>query len=324
MKAIQCSEFGPPENLAVSDVPDPEPGPREVLIRVRAAGAGFVDGLLVQGLYQVKPPLPYIPGTEYSGEIVALGEGAQTHAVGDNVIVSAFSGGFAELATAPEGACTPLPKHMTHAEAAGFLLNHCTALYGFQTCGNLKSGEAVLILGAAGGVGSAAMSVAKTMGARVIAAASSSDKRDYCLANGADEVVDYTQEDWRADLKDKVGEAGLNLVYDPVGGELSEPAFRSLAPGGRHLVVGFAAGSIPSLKLNLALLKRSSLVGVDWGGYVRADPKNAVPFVEQLGKWIESKELKIAEPTVRSLNDAGKALREMLDRKTVGKVIIVP
>ncbi len=324
MKAIQCTAFGPPEALAVTEVPDPVPGDGEVSVQVRAAGAGYVDGLLVQGLYQVKPPLPYIPGTEFSGEIIELGAGVDHLAVGDRVIVSAFSGGFAERAVAAAAACTPIPEGMSFEEAAGFLLNYCTALYGFQTCGDLQPGETVLVLGAAGGVGSAAMAVAKAMGARVIAAASSASKRDYCLTNGADETVDYTQAEWRDALKEIVGPAGLNVVYDPVGGDLSEPAFRSLAPGGRHLVVGFAAGAIPSLKLNLALLKRSALVGVDWGGFVRADPKNAVPYVAQLGDWVRDGKLTVAEPTVRPLMDAGSALRDMLDRKTMGKVIIVP
>lgn len=324
MKAIRCENFGPPENLKLTDVPDPEPGKNEVLMEVKAAGAGYVDALLVQGLYQTKPQLPYIPGTEFCGVITEIGEDVRQYKIGDRVVASTLSGGFAERVAVPASACTPMPENMSYEEAAGFLINHCTALYGLKTCGGLKAGETVLVLGAAGGIGIAAVSVAKAMGAKVIAAASTQEKRNRCLESGADDTVDYLQDDWRRIVKQKSADNGVDVVYDPVGGDLTDPAFRSLARGGRYLVVGFASGVIPSLKLNLPLLKHCSIKGVDWGGFAFADPNNAAPYIAELSSWIADKRLLIAKPTIRPLSAAGPALRDMLDRKTLGKLIIVP
>lgn len=322
MKAILCHDYAPPEKLRFEDVPDPAAKDGQAIIAIKAAGVGFVDGLLVQGLYQVKIPLPFIPGTEFSGIVESVGAGVKDLKPGDRVLGSAMGGACAEKIAVPAASCVPIPDNLDFAPAAGIIISYCTALYGLRACANAKEGETLLVLGAAGGVGSAAIQLAKAMGLSVIAAASSEEKRNTARTLGAHHTVDYTKEDWRSDLKELTGGKGVDLVYDPVGGPISEAALRSLAPGGRHLVVGFAAGDIPRIPLNLPLLKRCSVVGVDWGGFARAEPQNAAPFMRDLMAMIAKGELKPEGFALYPMAEAGRALSDIAARKALGKVVL--
>lgn len=322
MKAAVVEAFGPPETLTFKEVPDPEPGPHEVVVDVAAAGVGYVDGLLVQGLYQVKPPLPYIPGNEFAGRVRAAGAKVTHLKPGDRVMGTA-AGAYAEKLKAPALACIPTPDAMDDATAAGFAISYATALYALRDCGRAQPGETMLVLGAAGGVGQAALAVGRAMGLRSIAAASTEEKRAAARAAGADATVDYTVENWRDLLKPLIAESGLALVYDPVGGAEAEAAMRSLSPGGRHLVVGFASGEIPRVGLNIPLLKRASIVGADWGGEVRASPAAAAEHFTTLLAWIGDGRLAPAPVTTRPMSDLPQALRDQLDRKLVGKLVLV-
>lgn len=322
MYKVCCHEFGPPETLERIQVDTPTPQPDEVLVEISAAGVGFVDGLMVQGLYQVKPALPYYPGSEFAGTVRAIGANVSDLGPGDRVMGLASAGAFADMLTINANRLTKLSAALDNATAAGFYINYATALYGLRDCGDLKPNETILILGAAGGVGSAAISVAKAMGAHVIAAASTVEKRDAALAFGADNVIDYTQTDWRDTLKGITQERGLNLVYDPVGGDVAEPAFRSLSPGGRFLVVGFASGTIPKLPFNLPLLKRSALIGVDWGGEYRANPAINHSLMTTLMSWIDQGKLKPAQVVARPMSEFREGLTAQLAGKIVGKLVL--
>ncbi|MEH6557295.1 MAG: NADPH:quinone oxidoreductase family protein [Oceanicoccus sp.] len=322
MYKVCCHQFGPPDALERIEVNTPEPQADEVLVDITAAGVGFVDGLMVQGLYQVKPPLPYYPGSEFAGKVRTVGANVQNVAPGDRVIGLANSGAFADALTINANQLVKFPDVLDDATAAGLYINYATALYGLRDCGDLKPGETILILGAAGGVGSAAISVAKAMGAHVIAAASSEEKRDAAIMFGADNVIDYSQKDWRDTLKGMTQGRGLNLVYDPVGGDAAEPAFRSLSPGGRFLVVGFASGTIPKLPFNLALLKRSALIGVDWGGESRANPAINHSLMTTLMTWIEQGKLKPAKVVTRPMSEFREGLKAQLAGKIVGKLVL--
>jgi NADPH2:quinone reductase len=322
MRAIRCVTYGEPSALTIETLAEPVPGKGEVLVAIEAAGLGYVDALFVRGTYQVKMPLPFVPGSEVAGVIEAVGEGVPGDLIGNRVMALSFKGALAEKVTLPASLCTTIPDEMSAEAAAGFIVSYATALYGLDTCGKAQSGETVLVLGAAGGVGMAAIDVAKAMGARVIAAASSIEKRAAALAHGADMVVDYTDPEWRKVLDGLVEKRGVNLVYDPVGGAYSETAFRCLAPGGRHLVVGFANGEIPKLPLNLALLKRASLVGVDWGGEMRANPKIMGPLLKQLLQWVVDGKIH-PEPTASfPLEESGAVLQRLLERRMIGKPVI--
>jgi len=322
MRVIRCVNYGEPRTLAVEEAPEPVPGPGEVLLAVEAAGLGYVDALFVRGTYQVKLPLPFVPGSEVAGTIEAVGEGLPGELIGNRVMALSSRGALAEKLVLPAAMCSTIPDEMSAEAAAGFLVSYCTALYGFENCGKLQPGETVLVLGAAGGVGMAAIDVAKAMGAKVIAAASSAEKRAAAKAHGADEVLDYSDPEWRKALDALTEKRGVNVVYDPVGGAYSETAFRCLAPGGRHLVVGFANGEIPKLPLNLALLKRASLVGVDWGGEIRANPKANIPLMKKLTEWVVEGKIH-PEPTATfPLEQAGEVLQGLLERKSIGKPVI--
>ena len=321
MKKFVCQEFGPPSSLEEIELPLPSPKPHELRVEIDAAGIGFVDGLMIQGLYQVKPPLPYFPGSEFSGVITAMGDNSEFQ-LGDRVFGLTNKGTLGDATCAPISQCYKTPDAMSNAIAAGWYINYLTALYGLRTCGDLQEGETVLILGAAGGVGSAAIAVAKAMGAQVIAAASSEAKRGYALASGADDVIDYSQDNWRAELKELTKTSGLNVVYDPVGGNATEIALRSLSPDGRLLVVGFASGTIPKVPLNLALLKRCSIVGVDWGGDSRANPELNTPLMDTLLDWFSQGRLKPSAVTERKLSDVRDALADQLAGNIIGKLIL--
>jgi len=322
MLRVCCEQFAPPEALIREQVPIPEPEAGEVQVKISAAGVGFVDGLMIQGLYQVKPPLPYYPGSEFAGQISAVGAHVSQWTVGDRVMGFTSNGAFADFLTTDARTLVALPDNLDDATAAGMYINYATALYGLRDCGRLQAGETLLVLGAAGGVGSAAIAVAKAMGAQVIAAASSAEKRTAALSFGADHVIDYSQPDWREHLKVLTKAQGLNMIYDPVGGDASETSFRSLSPGGRLLVVGFASGTIAKLPLNLALLKRSSVVGVDWGGEVRANPDINAELMTTLMEWIAADKLQPAAVTRRPMDSFREALSDQLEGKIVGKLVL--
>lgn len=322
MRAIVCENFDSPEKLQVSDVPDPELGDEDVLVEIKATGLGYVDALTVAGLYQVKPKLPFTPGNEIAGVVSQIGSKVKHLRTGQRVLAMPSQGGLAEKIAINESRCIPIPEVLGFEAAASFLVNYCTAYHGLTHCGNLQKGETILILGAAGGVGVAAIDVAKALGAHVIAAASTAEKRQACLDFGADQVIDYSAENWRDELKSALDGKPLNVVYDPVGGDFAEPALRSLSAGGRFLVVGFATGDIPRVPLNLALLKQCSIVGVNWGGHIMLNPTASKPVTTRLLEWIASRKLNPEAGELFSLEDAGSAMMKMLGRQAIGKVVI--
>lgn len=320
MRTVVCEAFGPPASLREVDIDRPAPGAREVLVRVEATGIGFVDGLTIQGKYQVKPSLPHYPGSEFAGAVEAIGEDVTEFAPGDAVFGTA-NGALSDYVCTATNRCHRTPAGLAAAQAASLYTNYLTAVFGLRDRGHLRSGETLLVLGAAGGVGTAAIAVAKAIGARVIGAASTADKRATAEAAGADATVDYSRDDWRDALR-AVTPEGLNVAYDPVGGDVAEPAFRSLAPGGRFLVVGFASGTIPRLPLNLALLKRSAVVGVDWGGEVRARPGLNAELAATLIDWIEQDRLQVAPVTERPASEYVRALEDQLAGRILGKLVL--
>lgn len=324
MRSVVCEAFGPPASLREVEIDRPAPGAREVLVRVEATGIGFVDGLTIQGKYQVKPSLPHYPGSEFAGVVDAIGDDVTEFAPGDAVFGTA-NGALSDYVCTATNRCHRTPAGLAAAQAASLYTNYLTAVFGLRDRGHLRSGETLLVLGAAGGVGTAAIAVAKAMGARVIGAASTPEKRATARAAGADATVDYSRDDWRDALRaalQALTPEGLNVVYDPVGGDVAEPAFRSLAPGGRFLVVGFASGTIPRLPLNLALLKRSAVVGVDWGGEVRARPGLNAELAATLIDWIERDRLQVAPVTERPAADYVQALEDQLAGRILGKLVL--
>jgi NADPH2:quinone reductase len=322
MRAIHCVQFGEPRNLLLIERDEPVAAPGEVLVAVEAAGLGFADALNVRGAYQVKRPLPFIPGGEMAGRVVGVGEGVPRHWLGRRVMALSPHGSLAERVALPAALCTPIPDALSAETAAGCIVNYCTALYALETCGQLRAGETVLVLGAAGGLGLAALDVAKALGAQVAAAASSPEKLHACAALGADWTVDYSRPDWRKALAAALDKRPLNVVVDPVGGPYSETAFRCLAPGGRHLVLGFAAGEIPRIPLNLPLLKRASIVGVDWGGSHRSGPPAPPPELERLLALVTAAKIHPAAQATYPLAQAGEVLQGMLERRGIGKAVI--
>ncbi|MGV2981569.1 NADPH:quinone oxidoreductase family protein [Camelimonas sp. ID_303_24] len=322
MKAVQCLEYGDPKNLVVRDLPEPAPGPRDAIIAVEAVGLGFVDGLNVRGAYQVKRPLPFIPGSELAGTVVAVGAEAPQDLVGKRVMALAERGALCEKAVVFAAQCTPLPEKFSSVAAAAALVNYSTAIYGFETCGRLQPGETVLVLGASGGVGMAAIDVAKGMGATVIAAASSDERLAACVKAGADLTVNYSAPEWRKTLEGLLDGRKLSVIYDPVGGQWSETAFRCLAPGGRHLVVGFAGGEIPKIPLNLPLLKRASIVGVDWGGHVRAEAGAAAVIFQRMIELVNAGSINPQPTATFALEETPALLTRMLNRENIGKPVV--
>lgn len=322
MRAIVCNAYGDPRDLVLTELPAPSAGPGQVIIEVEAAGLGYVDALHVRGGYQVKKPLPFIPGSEIAGRIIAVGDGVSSQRIGQRVVAQSPNGGLAEQIAVPASSCMQLPDSFTSEAAASALLNYCTGLYGLEDCGQLRAGETVLVLGASGGVGLAAIDIAKGLGATVAAAASSDDKLASCHARGADLVVNYSQPDWRKALEAELAGRPLTVIYDPVGGVWSETAFRCLSPGGRHLVVGFAGGEIPRIPLNLPLLKRSSIVGVDWGGCIRNNPADAIPVMQRLVDLVASGKITPRPTATYALAEAPMVLEQLMTRGNVGKPVI--
>ena len=324
MKAIRCTVWGPPDGLTFDTLPDLVPGAGEVVVDVRAAGVNFPDVLTVQGKYQVRPPLPFTPGNEFAGTVRAVGAGVAGFAPGDRVIGFTRTGAFAEQALAPVSALLPMPDEMDFDIAAAITLTYGTAYHALADRAQLQAGETVLVLGASGGVGLAAIEVAKALGARVIAAASSDDKLAACAAGGADVLVNYERDDLREALRAATGGRGPDVIVDPVGGKYSEPALRSIAWRGRHLVVGFAAGAIPQLPWNLVLLKGASVIGVFWGDFTRKEPQSHLAAMARLTGWIADGTLKPLVSRRYALEATPRALEDMAARKVVGKVIVTP
>jgi NADPH2:quinone reductase len=322
MKAVVSEVVGPPESLVVRDVPTPEPGKGEVRVRVHAAGVNFPDTLIIEDKYQFKPPRPFSPGGEASGVVDKVGEGVSSVKVGDRVIVMTGHGAFAEYVVAGESRVIPIVGDMPFDVAAGFTMTYGTSHHALKQRARLQPGETVLVLGAAGGVGLTAVELAKVMGARVIAAASSDDKLELCRQYGADEVINYSTEDLREGIKRATGSKGPDVIYDPIGDKYAEPAFRSIAWNGRYLVIGFAAGEIPRLPLNLALIKGASIVGVFWGAFTTIEPKVHQENMRELLTWYAEGKLKPHVSEHFSLDDGPKAIRWMMDRKAKGKVVL--
>jgi len=324
MKALICRAFGPIATLRVEDVPSPVPGPGKVLIDVKAAAINFPDALIVQGLYQSKPELPFSPGSELAGVVAAVGEGVTNVRVGDRVIALVGSGAFAEHCLADAHQALPLPAGMDFELGAAFVLTYGTSLHALRRIANLRPGETVLVLGAAGGVGVAAIEIAKAMGARVIAAASSAGKLALCKQVGADETINYNEEDLRKRVDALTGGKGADVVYDPVGGKTTEIALRATAWRGRFLVIGFAAGEIPKVPLNLALLKERAILGVFWGDAMRREPAAHLANMKQLGEWFAAGKVKPVISERVPLAGAAAAIQRLADRQAMGKLVVLP
>jgi NADPH:quinone reductase len=323
MKAVLCKAYGPPESLVIEDVESPVPGPGEVVISVKASGVNFPDVLIIQNKYQVKPPLPFSPGSEVAGVIKAVGENVTHVAPGDEVFAFTVYGGFAQEVKTDAKRLLPIPAGMTFPTAAAFGLTYATSDHALRDRGELEAGETLLVLGAAGGVGLAAVEIGKALGARVIACASSDDKLAVCREHGADETINYATEDLRERIKAITGGKGANVIYDPVGGSYTEPALRSIAWRGRLLVVGFAAGDIPKIPLNLTLLKGCAIVGVYWGEFTRREPERFAQEMRQLGQWYGEGRIRPHISATYPLDRAADALNDMAQRRVVGKVVLV-
>lgn len=324
MKAVLCKQHGLPETLVVEEVPSPVPGPKQVLIRVQACGVNFPDTLIIQNLYQFKPALPFSPGGEVAGVVAAVGEGVKHLQPGMPVLAFTGWGGFAEEVLADARQVVPLPPGLDAKIAAAFMMTYGTSYHALKDRAQLQPGETLLVLGAAGGVGLAAIELGKKMGARVIAAASSADKLAVCREHGADECINYTSEDLKARVKELTGGQGADVIYDPVGGEHAEPALRSIAWKGRYLVVGFAAGDIPKIPLNLPLLKGCAILGVFWGDFAAREPQANMANGMQLFQWLMAGELRPHVSASYPLADAALALRALMERRVTGKVVLVP
>lgn len=322
MKAIVCEAFGGPEDLVVRELPSPEVKAGQVRIRVHAAGVNFPDSLIIQGKYQFKPAFPFSPGAEVAGIVDAVGEGVSHVKPGDRVLGTGLWGGYAEEMVVDASACFPIPDSLSFEAASGFLMTYGTSHHALKQRARIQPGETLLVLGAAGGVGLAAVELAKVMQARVIAAASTDDKLALTREYGADETINYTTQDLREALKAITGGKDVDVIYDPVGGALAEPAFRSIGWNGRYLVVGFAGGSIPSLPLNLPLLKGASIVGVFWGQFLKVEPDVHEANVAELLGWAAEGRLKPHISEVFPLERAAEAIRVVTDRKAKGKVVL--
>jgi NADPH2:quinone reductase len=322
MRALVCKEYGPPESLVIEERPDPVPGAGEVLVDVRAAGINFPDVLAIAGTYQVKIPPPFVPGNEAAGIVEAVGAGVTRIKPGDRVIVTPHGGGFAEKCVAPEKLCLPLPAALDFAQGAGFTVTYATSYHAFRQCTELKKGETVLVLGAAGGVGSSAIEIAKALGAHVIAAASSEDKLQFARESGADQTINYSEVSLRDAVKELTGGKGIDVVYDPVGGELAQMALRSLAWHGRYLVIGFACGDIPAFPANLALLKEASIIGVWWGTWAARNPKESLQNMAELAAMIDEGRLTPRVTERYPLEQFTDAFAAITARRAKGKVVL--
>jgi NADPH:quinone reductase len=322
LRAVLCKAYGPPESLVLEDVPSPVPGKGEVVLSVKAASVNFPDTLIIQNKYQTKPALPFSPGSECAGVVKTVGEGVTRVRPGDPVMAVTTYGSFAEEVLTPESRLLAIPPGMDFQTASAFTLTYGTSAHALADRGELKAGETLLVLGASGGVGLAAIEIGKALGARVIACASTGDKLAVCEEHGADELINYTTQDLRERIKGLTNGEGADVVYDAVGGPYSEPALRSTRWRGRFLVVGFASGEIPKIPLNLTLLKGCSIVGVYWGDFVKREPARFAAMMQQLGEWYQRGKLKPYVSETMPLERAAEALTLMSSRKVKGKLVL--
>jgi NADPH2:quinone reductase len=323
MHAWLCENPIGVDALVWKELPTPAPRAGEVLVEIKAASLNFPDLLIVQNKYQFKPPLPFVPGSEFSGIVRELGEGVTQLKPGQRVACLSGTGGFGTHVVVPAQACVPLPDGFAMVDAAAFIMTYATSHHALIDRAALRTGETVLVLGAAGGVGTAAIQIAKAVGARVIAAASTDDKCAMCASLGADATINYSTQNLRESLKTLTGGKGPDVIYDPVGGDFAEPAFRSIAWRGRYLVVGFAAGPIPSLPLNLALLKGASIVGVFWGDYARREPASNAAMMAELARWYGEGKIKPVIDSTMPLAELKAAYAHMGTRGVKGKLVMV-
>jgi NADPH2:quinone reductase len=322
MKAIVCKQFGLPDTLEFKEIEIPQPKESEILITVKACSVNFPDTLIIQGKYQFRPEFPFSPGSDVAGVVEKVGASVTHFKEGDEVVGFIPFGGFAEKAIVKAKDCFPKPKGMSMVNAAAFLLAYGTSYHALKDRANIQKGETILILGASGGVGLTALELAKLMGAKVIAAASTDEKLDLCKQFGADEVINYTEESVKDRVKELTNGKGVDVIYDPVGGHFSELALRAIAWKGRHLVVGFANGDIPKIPINLTLLKGASIVGVFWGAFAQKEPKESLKNIQQLLTWFAKGEVQPHIDKTYALKEAPKALEEMMQRKVKGKIVI--
>ncbi|HCY17192.1 MAG: NADPH:quinone oxidoreductase [Curvibacter sp. GWA2_64_110] len=323
MHAWLCENPTGVDALNWKELPTPQPQAGQVLVEIKAASLNFPDLLIVQNKYQIKPPLPFVPGSEYAGVVQAVGAGVTHLQVGQPVACLSGTGGFGTHTLAPAALCMPLPPDFPFVDAAAFIMTYATSHHALLDRGQLKAGETVLVLGAAGGVGTAAIQIAKAAGARVIAAASTDEKCALCQSIGADVTINYTKENLREAIKALTDSKGPDVIYDPVGGDLAEPAFRSIAWRGRYLVVGFAAGPIPSLPLNLPLLKGASLVGVFWGDFAKREPKANGAMMTALAQWYAQGKIKPVIDRTMPMAELKAAYAHMGSRSVMGKLVLV-
>jgi NADPH2:quinone reductase len=324
MKAILCTRFGGPDDLEFKDLPDPAPGPGEVVVAVKSAALNFFDTLIIAGKYQVKPPFPFSPASEFAGVVERVGAGVTDLAAGDRVLGYGGFGAAREKVQIGAQRVVKIPAQLDFDRAAGVTVIYGTTLHALKDRARLKSGETLAVLGASGGTGLAAIEIGKLMGARVIACASSDDKLAFCKERGADEGINYAKEDVKEGLRRVTGGKGVDVIYDPVGGPYAEPALRSIGWGGRFLVIGFAAGEIPKIPLNLALLKGCDIVGVFWGAFIERDPKAHQANMAELVRWAAEGRISAHVHSVYPLEQAPEALKAIADRKVMGKVILRP
>jgi NADPH2:quinone reductase len=324
MKAVLCTEFGPPDRLQYLDVPSPAAGPGQAVVSVKAASVNFPDVLIIQNKYQFKPSLPFSPGSELAGIVKEVGAGVTTVKPGDRVMAFTVHGAFAEEVVLDAHRILPLSDSMGFQEAAALLLTYGTMEHALCDRGSLKAGETVLVLGAGGGIGIASIEIAKACGAKVIACASSDTKLQACREHGADATINYASEDLREQIKALTEGRGVDVIVDPVGGPFTEPALRSIAWRGRLLVIGFAAGEIAKIPLNLVLLKGCAIVGVFWGDFLRREPDGFAASVAQLGKWHAEGKLKPHISATFPLEQAADAITAMAERKAIGKIVVLP
>ncbi|MEH6591146.1 MAG: NADPH:quinone oxidoreductase family protein [Halioglobus sp.] len=323
MKAVVCKEHGMADKLElVNDWPAPELGDNDVLIDVKAAGLNFPDVLIIQGKYQMQPDLPFVPGGECSGVVSAVGANVTRFKVGDNVLSMGGAGAFCEQIAVNEYGTFPMPEGLSFEQAAGISITYFTSYYALKQRANLQAGETMLVMGAAGGVGTTAIELGKLMGAKVIAAASSAEKLELCKSLGADEVINYSEENLKDRIKELTGGKGVDVVYDPVGGDYAEPAIRGMAWNGRYLVIGFASGPIPKISLNLALLKGCSIVGVFWGRFAGEEPAVNMQNIEDLWALFAEGKIKPVVTDSFSIDQYEEAFNCLIERRARGKVIM--
>jgi NADPH:quinone reductase len=324
MKAVLCKSFGPIDNLTVEEIPDLKPSKNEVVIDVKASGLNFPDTLIVQGKYQFKPDFPFSPGGEISGIVKAVGQDVTHLKVGDNVMYGSVFGGFAQEVKAKVDDVFKMPPTMDFTTAASSMLTYGTSYHALVNRANLQPNETVLVLGAAGGVGTAAIQIAKALGAIVIAAASTNEKLEFCKENGANFTINYTTEDLKIRVKELTNGKGVDVIYDPVGDKFCEPALRAIAWEGRYLVVGFAAGDIPKIPLNLVLLKGCQIMGVFWGAFFKNEPQQNAENLIIIVNWFAQGKLKSRIHKEYPLEKVVEAMNAMINKEVKGKIVLTP